>query len=158
MQDSEKEEQLGNEAIAYRWIGGTIAHHSISVICKDHKIIPIEHKMALLKFANEVDVDLYISKSVITMTYNWSSCWLYSYDIERLIDQNKLTIEMIDAYMWLKEYTDVRSDCWNVTDTDFGPHSWDDVERTLHDDLKYKTDKLKEIESTRKVPLHSPCG
>ena len=110
-----------------------MAYHNIRITCKDNVIIPEEYKRTLNDFVSELysNVTLIIEPTMILFHYpDW--CWLYADDIEDLIEENKLTLGMIEAYQWLKENTDIESDCWNPCDNEYGPDCWDDVEWDLN--------------------------
>lgn len=109
-----------------------MSYHSIIFTCKDSVDIPEEHIKSLNDFVNELypDITLLIDKMTITLCCRYAY-WLYVEDIDYIIQGNKLTLGMIEAYKWLKENTHVKSECWNPCDSKYGPDSWEDIEKEL---------------------------
>lgn len=132
-----------------------MAHHSIIFTCKDNITIPEKHQRSLSNFVCELngiaghgDVILHIKEEKVISFGLGEWVWDYTDDIDDLVEENKLTIEMIDAYRWLKENTDVSSDCWNACDNDYGPDCWDDIEWNLSG-LKSRTkDTIAKLKNT----------
>lgn len=117
-----------------------MAHHDIIIINKVSESFPEFIVKALKKFMSlkkELDgdvVDMSIHKSTcgeqIRFNHNgW--CWTYGEDIEELIELDKITEDLIEAYRWLLENTTIKSDCWNTCDSEYGPDSWDDFKLSV---------------------------
>lgn len=107
-----------------------MAHHFVILTLKENITeVPYKYLIELSKLT-DIDVTLHLERDNIQLRYN-SYFWDYEYDIEELFKNNEITEITLEAYKWFRENTTISSDCWNVNDAEFGPHSWGQLDNYI---------------------------
>lgn len=107
-----------------------MAHHYIILNLKDNNVnIPYQYLVELYKLVDE-NINIHFEENNIQLQCN-SYYWDYNYDIEEIFKNCEITKVTIEAYRWFRENTILSSDCWNVNDADFGPNSWEEMDKII---------------------------